>query len=139
MFSPFVVLRAAVGIEVGATTVLPRTRGFHDLPWSLLVLGGYALSIWLLAIVVRQMSVSVAYAVWSGLGTAAIAAVGVFAFGERVDLVKLSALALIIVGVIVLNLHTPGSHSASGGEPGPVSAHETAPASPPATLTTAGR
>lgn len=115
MISPFVVLLAAIGIEVGATTALPRTRGFHDPLWSLLVLGGYALSIWLLAIVVRQMSVSVAYAVWSGLGTAAIAAVGAFAFGERLDLVKVTALALIIVGVVVLNLHTAGgAHGGSG-------------------------
>jgi len=105
MFSPFVVLLAAIGIEVGATTALPRTRGFHDVPWSLVVLGGYAVSIWLLAVVVRQMSVSVAYAVWSGLGTAAIAAVGVLALGEKVDAVKLTALGLIIVGVVVLNLH----------------------------------
>jgi small multidrug resistance pump len=106
MFSPFVVLLAAIGVEVGATTILPRTRGFHDLPWSIVVLGGYALSIWLLAVVVRQMSVSVAYAVWSGLGTAAIAMVGVLALGEKVDVVKLTALALIIAGVVVLNLHT---------------------------------
>ena len=106
MLSPLVVLLAAIGIEVGATTALPRTRGFHDLPWSLVVLGGYGLSIWLLALVVRQMSVSVAYAVWSGLGTAAIALVGALVLGERLDLVKLSALALIIVGVVVLNVHT---------------------------------
>jgi small multidrug resistance pump len=52
------------------------------------------------------MSVSIAYAVWSGLGTASIALVGVLALGERVDAVKLTALGLIIVGVIVLNLHT---------------------------------
>jgi small multidrug resistance pump len=110
MFSPFVVLLAAIGIEVGATTALPRTRGFHDLPWSLLVLGGYGLSIWLLAVVTRQMPVSVAYAVWSGLGTAAIAALGVVAFGERFDVVKLSALTLIIAGVVVLNLQAAGSH-----------------------------
>jgi small multidrug resistance pump len=121
VFSPFVVLIAAIGIEVGATTALPRTRGFHDLFWSVVVLGGYALSIWLLAVVVRQMSVSVAYAVWSGLGTAAIAAVGVFAFGERLDLVKVSALALIIVGVIVLNLHT--THAPAGDAHAPRSAH----------------
>jgi small multidrug resistance pump len=108
MLSPFVVLLAAIGIEVGATTALPRTRGFHDLLWSVVVMGGYALSIWLLAIVVRQMSVSVAYAVWSGLGTAAIAAVGVLTMGERMDAVKLTALALIIIGVVVLNLHTAG-------------------------------
>jgi small multidrug resistance pump len=106
MFSPFVVLLAAIGVEVGATSILPRTRGFHDLPWSLLVLGGYAVSIWLLSVVVRQMSVSVAYAVWSGLGTAAIAVVGILVLGERVDAVKVMALSLIVVGVAVLNLHT---------------------------------
>jgi small multidrug resistance pump len=106
MLSPYVVLLAAIGVEVGATTILPKTRGFHDLPWSLAVMGGYALSIWLLAIVVRQMSVSVAYAVWSGLGTATIALVGVVVLGERIDSVKVLALTLIIAGVIVLNLHT---------------------------------
>jgi multidrug transporter EmrE-like cation transporter len=106
MFSPFVVLLAAIGVEVGATSMLHRTRGFHDLRWSLVVMGAYAVSIWLLALVVRQMSVSVAYAVWSGLGTASIALVGVLALGERLDAVKLTALGLIIVGVVVLNLHT---------------------------------
>ncbi len=106
MFSPFVVLLAAIGVEVGATTILPKTRGFHDLPWSIVVLGGYAVSIWMLAVVVRQMSVSVAYAVWSGLGTAAIALVGALVLGERIDLVKVTALGLIILGVVVLNLHT---------------------------------
>ena len=105
MFSPFVVLLAAIGIEVGATAALPRTRGFHDLLWSLVVLGGYGISIWLLAVVTKNMSVSVAYAVWSGLGTAAIAALGAIAYGERIDAVQLTALALIIVGVVLLNLH----------------------------------
>src|SRR5881227_1572103 len=102
MVSPFAVLLAAIGVEVGATTLLPRTRGFHDLPWSLLVMGGYAVSIWMLALVVRQMSVSVAYAIWSGLGTAAIALVGASLLGERIDTVKVIALVLIIVGVVVL-------------------------------------
>ena len=106
MLSPFVVLLAAIGVEVGATSALPRTRAFHDLGWSAVVVGGYALSIWLLALVVRQMSLSVAYAVWSGLGTAAIATVGVLVLGERLDLVKILALSMIIVGVVVLDLHT---------------------------------
>ena len=106
MLSPFVVLLAAIGIEVGATAALPRTRGFHDLFWSVLVMGGYALSIWLLAVVVRQMSVSVAYAVWSGLGTASIALVGALVLGERLDAIKVFALLMIVLGVVVLNLHT---------------------------------
>jgi small multidrug resistance pump len=106
MFSPFTVLLAAIGVEVGATSLLPRTRGFHDLPWSVGVVAGYAVSIWLLALVIGRIPVSVAYAVWSGLGTASIAVVGAVLLGERLDAVKVSALLLIIVGVVVLNLHT---------------------------------
>jgi small multidrug resistance pump len=98
-------LMLAIGIEVGATAALPRAEGFHDPLWSAIVLGGYAVSIWLLAIVVRDMPVSVAYATWAGLGTAAIAVVGVVALGESWDLVKVLALTLIVVGVVVLNLH----------------------------------
>jgi multidrug transporter EmrE-like cation transporter len=106
MLSPFVVLMAAIGVEVGATSMLPRTRGFHDVPWSLAVVVGYAISIWLLALVIGQISVSVAYAVWSGLGTASIAVVGVLLLGEPVDAVKVTALGMIVLGVVVLNLHT---------------------------------
>jgi len=102
------VLLLAIGIEVGATAALPRADGFHDPFWTTIVLSGYAVSIWMLAIVVRQVPVSVAYAIWAGLGTAAIAVVGVVLLGESWDLTKVLALTLIIVGVVVLNLH--GAH-----------------------------
>ncbi len=75
----------AIGIEVGATAALPRADGFHDPFWTAVVLVGYAVSIWLLALVVRELPVSVAYAIWAGLGTAAIAVVGVVALGEHWD------------------------------------------------------
>ena len=101
-------LLLAIGIEVAATAALPRTDGFSAPFWTAFVLVAYATSIWLLAIVVRQVPVSVAYAIWAGLGTAAIAVVGVLLLGEDWDLIKVSALALIIVGVVVLNLH--GAH-----------------------------
>jgi small multidrug resistance pump len=99
------VLVVAIGIEVGATAALPHTDGFRDPVWTPVVLLGYAVSIWLLAIVVRHIPVSVAYAIWAGLGTAAIAVVGVLLLGESWDLTKVLALTLIIVGVVVLNLH----------------------------------
>jgi small multidrug resistance pump len=54
--------------------------------------------------VVQRLPVSVTYAVWSGLGTAAIAVVGVVFLGESWNAVKVTALVLIIVGVLVLNL-----------------------------------
>lgn len=106
MFSGFVLLLLAIAAEVASTASLARTDGFRNPLWTVLVLGGYALSIWLLALVVRVMPVSLAYAVWSGLGTAAIALIGAVFLGERWDLLKAGALAMIIVGVVVLNLHS---------------------------------
>jgi small multidrug resistance pump len=107
MVGAFVLLLVAIAVEVAATASLGRADGFRNLPWTSFVLGGYAVSIWLLALVVRTMSVSVAYALWSGIGTAAIVVVGAFFLGERWDLLKVAAVALIILGVVVLNLHQP--------------------------------
>ena len=108
MVGAWVLLVGAIGVEVASTAALPRTHGFRDPLWTALVLVGYALSIWLLALVIRHIPVSVTYAVWSGLGTAGIALIGVLLLGERMDLVKAAALMLIIGGVVVLNLH--GAH-----------------------------
>lgn len=107
MFGAFLLLLLAIGIEVGATASLPRADGFRDPLWTAVVLGGYAASIWLLAVVVRTMPVSVAYALWSGIGTAAIAVLGVLVLGERWDALKVGAIAMIIVGAVVLNVHEP--------------------------------
>ena len=101
-------LLVAITTEVAATAALPRADGFHDPLWTTVVLVGYAVSIWLLAIIVRHIPVSVTYATWAGVGTAAIAVVGVVALGDHMDWVKAGAIALIVVGVVVLNLH--GAH-----------------------------
>ena len=105
MLQAWVLLLSAIGVEVVSTASLPRTDSFRDPLWTGLVLLGYALSVLLLAIVIRNIPVSVAYAVWSGVGTAGIAVVGVLFPQERLDLAKVAGIALIIVGVVVLNLH----------------------------------
>jgi small multidrug resistance pump len=104
MVVAFALLVLAIGIEVASTAALPRTDGFRDPLWAAIVVAGYAASIWLLALVVQRIPVSVAYAIWSGLGTAAIAIVGVLFLGESVNAVKVAAITLIVVGVVVLNL-----------------------------------
>jgi small multidrug resistance pump len=101
-------LVTAIAVEVTATALLPRTHGFREPGWTAAVLGGYAVSIWLLSLVIRHIPVSVTYAVWAGLGTAGIALVGVLVLGESWDLLKGIALAMIIGGVVMLNLH--GAH-----------------------------
>lgn len=108
MVGAYVLLVGAIGVEVASTAALPRTHGFREPLWTAAVLGGYALSIWLLALVIRDIPVSVTYAVWSGLGTAGIALVGVLLLDEPWDLLKGLALLMIIGGVMVLNLH--GAH-----------------------------
>lgn len=108
MVGVYGLLLVAIATEVAATANLARTDGFRNPLWTTLVVGGYAISIWLLAIVVKDMSVSVAYAIWSGLGTALVALIGATFLGESWDAVKVGALAMIIVGVVVLNLQ--GAH-----------------------------
>ena len=108
MFAAFGLLLAAIAAEVAASAALPRTHGFRDPFWTVFVVGGYAVSIWLLALVVRHMPVSTAYAIWAGLGTAAVAVIGAVWLGESLDPLKIAALGMIVAGVVVLNLQ--GAH-----------------------------
>jgi small multidrug resistance pump len=106
MVVAFLLLAVAIVVEVLSTAALPRTDGFRDPFWAVIVLTGYAVAIWLLAIVVQRLPVSVTYAVWAGMGTAAIAVIGVVYLGESWNPVKVIALVLIVVGVVVLNLES---------------------------------
>ena len=108
MLAAMVLLMAAIGIEVVSTALLPKADGFADPVWSAVVLVGYGVSIWLLTLVVREMPVSVAYAIWSGVGTALVAAVGFAFLGEPLGWAKALSLAMIVGGVIGLNL--AGAH-----------------------------
>lgn len=105
---PYLLLVLAIAAEVCATTCLKLTDGFSRLLPSVAVVAGYALSFALLGRALRHIPVSVAYAVWSGAGTAAVAAIGVVAFGEQMGRVQWLGIALVITGVVVLNLR--GGH-----------------------------
>jgi small multidrug resistance pump len=101
-------LTLAIVTEVVGTVALRYSDGFSKLAPSAVVVLGYGASFWLLALVLKQLSIGTTYAVWSAAGTALIAAFGIFALGEPATALKLASLALIIVGVIGLNL--AGSH-----------------------------
>jgi small multidrug resistance pump len=94
----------AILAEVAGTTSMKMSEGFTRLVPSLSVAVFYALSIGLLGLSLKKMDVSVAYAVWSGLGVAVIAVIGVMWFEEPVTALKLLSLALIVAGVVGLNL-----------------------------------
>lgn len=99
-------LALAILVEVGASSLLPKAEGFTNPGWTAVVIAGYLLAIWLLTVVVKQMDVSIAYAIWSGVGTAAIAIVGYFWLGESMTPFKVAGIALIVAGVVALNLNS---------------------------------
>ena len=108
MFGAWILLAVAIAAEVTASALLPRAEGFTNPFWTAVVLAGYAVGIWLLTVIVRSMPVSVAYAIWAGLGTAAVAVIGWVFLGESMNPVKAICIAMIVAGVIGLNL--VGSH-----------------------------
>jgi small multidrug resistance pump len=100
----YVMLVGAIAAEVAATTAMKYSEGFSRLGPSLLTLFGYVVSFLLLAQTLKTVSIGTAYAIWSGIGTAAVAAIGLVLFGEGLDTAKIAGLVLIIGGVVVLNL-----------------------------------
>jgi multidrug transporter EmrE-like cation transporter len=81
-------LSFAIVTEVAGTIALRYSDGFTKLGPSALVVLGYGTSFWLLALVLRELSVGTTYAVWSAVGTALIAAFGnarARRVGERVE------------------------------------------------------
>jgi small multidrug resistance pump len=100
----WILLVFAIVLEVAGTTNMKLSEGFSKLVPSVLVLFFYALSIIALTFAVNRMDVSVAYAVWSGMGTALVAVIGLWFFQESLTSVKVVALGLIVVGVVMLHL-----------------------------------
>ena len=90
--------------EVVGTTALKASEGFTRLGPSAIVVLGYALAFYLLSLTLRSIPVGVAYAIWSGLGTVLIALAGWWLFGQRLDSPALIGMALIVAGVLVMNL-----------------------------------
>ena len=99
----------AILLEVSGTTCMKLSEGFTKLVPSILLFVFYTLSLGMLTLALKRIDVSVAYAVWSGVGTALIATIGVLWFREPATALKLVSLVLIIAGVVGLNL-SGGAH-----------------------------
>ncbi|MBI1424467.1 MAG: QacE family quaternary ammonium compound efflux SMR transporter [Gammaproteobacteria bacterium] len=100
----WVYLAIAIVLDVAATISMKLSEGFTRLVPSILLFVLYAGTFAALTLALKKIEVSVAYAVWSGLGTAIIAAIGILYFHETATVIKLVSLMLIIIGVIGLNL-----------------------------------
>ena len=106
----FVLLLLAIASEVVGTTALKVSDGMTRVVPTIVVFVGYGAAFWLLSLVLKTMSVGASYAIWAGLGTAGVAAIGVLWFGEEMGLARISGILLIIAGVVVLNLGTQATN-----------------------------
>src|SRR5512133_2009415 len=96
-------LAAAIASEVVGIVFLRFTDGFTRPAPSTLVIATYAASLWLTALALKSLEISLAYAVWAGVGTAAVATIGMATLGESVNTLKLASIVLVIGGVVGLN------------------------------------
>jgi small multidrug resistance pump len=99
-------LIAAIFAETVGTTALQASQQFTRLWPSVLSVVAYALSFYLLALTLRVMPVGIVYAIWSGVGIVMIAAIGYVVFGQKLDLPALLGIAMIIGGIVVINLYS---------------------------------
>ena len=99
----YLYLLIAILAEVVGTTALKASEGFTRIGPSIGTVAGYAVAFYFLALVLKSMPVGVAYAIWSGVGITLVALVGYFVFKQSLDLPAIIGMALIVVGIIVIN------------------------------------
>lgn len=98
----WICLAGAIVLEISGTVSMKLSQGFTRIVPSVLLFIFYAVSFALMTVAVKKIDVSVSYAIWSGVGTAAIALIGVFWFRETLTTVQIVSLVLIVAGVIGL-------------------------------------
>jgi quaternary ammonium compound-resistance protein SugE len=107
---PWLLVILAGCFEVGMVTSLKLSEGFSKLVPSIGFLICGAISFLLLSQAIKTLPVGPAYAIWTGIGATGAVVVGVAAFGDGFSLVKGVSVALIVAGIIGLNLSGAGAH-----------------------------
>ncbi|WP_342512493.1 multidrug efflux SMR transporter [Sporosarcina sp. FSL K6-1522] len=102
--NPYIILAIAIISEVFGSSMLKVSNGFKKMLPTMGVILGMGLAFYCLSLALKTIPLGTAYAIWSGVGTALTAIVGVIVYKERLHAKKLMGLALIIGGVVVLKL-----------------------------------
>lgn len=103
--SSWIYILLAILLEVVATTCMKLSEGFSKILPSILMFVFYGICFTLLTLAIKKLELGIVYAVWSGLGTVLITAIGIFLLNESASPVKLGAILLIIIGVVILKVH----------------------------------
>lgn len=101
---PYPALFLAIVFEVIGTSFLQRSEQFSRVVPTVLMALCYLASFYLLSLALRAMPLGIAYAIWSGLGIVLVSVIGLALFGQKLDLPAVIGLAMIVGGVVVVNL-----------------------------------
>lgn len=105
----YIFLFLAIVAEVIATSAMKASNQFTLLLPSLLTVAGYGVSFYLLSFALKSIPVGIAYATWSGAGIVLVSAIGVILYKQRLDGPAVAGIALIIAGVLIMNLFSKTS------------------------------
>jgi multidrug resistance protein EbrB len=99
----YIALSIAIASEVVGTTMLKLSDGFTQLLPSIGVIIGFVIAFYSLSISLRELPLSLAYAIWSGVGTVLTAFVGIVVWGDPFGILMFAGIVLIVGGVVLLN------------------------------------
>ncbi|GAA5629630.1 multidrug efflux SMR transporter [Acinetobacter vivianii] len=105
----WIILFIAIIAEVIATSALKSSEGFTKPLASIVVVLGYVIAFYCLSLTLKTIPVGIAYAIWSGVGIVLITTVAWFVFDQKLDVWGIVGIALIMSGVLILNLLSKSS------------------------------
>lgn len=104
----YIFLSLSIVCEVFGTSMLKLSNGFTVLLPSFGVVLGFVLAFYFLALSLKYISLSLGYGIWAGAGTGLTTLVGIVFFKEAFNVITFISLAVIILGVILLNSSSSG-------------------------------
>lgn len=100
----WVYLIIAILGEVVATSSLKMAEGFTKPVPSTVVVIGYGVTFYFLSLALKTIPLGIAYAIWCGIGIVCVTLIGFFFYKQIIDMPALTGIALIFIGVLVINL-----------------------------------
>ncbi|PXV65070.1 small multidrug resistance pump [Dysgonomonas alginatilytica] len=100
----YIFLLMAIAFEIVATSSLKMSEQFTKLIPSVVTVVCYIAAFYFLSLTLRTLPVGIAYALWSAIGIVFITIIGIFAFKQVPDLPAIIGLALIVAGVVIINV-----------------------------------
>lgn len=104
MLKTYLFLFVAIVFEIIATSSLKASEQFSKLWPSVITIAGYLAAFYFLSLSLNKLNLGIAYAIWSGVGIVVISIVGLFLFKQKLDLPAIIGIALIVCGVVVINV-----------------------------------